>query len=76
MSGGKGFFGCLSALAGMIGIFVAITISFTFYLIPVAFILFIVSLIMISLALGPSSPADSTKNRSKTEIENRSKEDK
>ncbi|MHB8483595.1 MAG: hypothetical protein ACYDBV_12815 [Nitrospiria bacterium] len=73
MSGGKSFFGCLSVFTGIIGIFVSITISFTFYLIPVAFLLFIAALIMISLALGPPPPAESDKHRLNKEIKNRLK---
>jgi hypothetical protein len=66
-SGGKSLLGCLGALAGIVGIIVAITISFTFYLIPVAFLLFIGSLIMISLALGPSGSPGSKKHHSTPE---------
>ncbi|MBI3604508.1 MAG: hypothetical protein HY202_00590 [Nitrospirae bacterium] len=75
MSGGKSLLGCLGALAGIVGIFAAITISFTFYLIPVAFLLFIGSLIMISLALGPSAPPKSTKHPSVPEDPGRSKKE-
>jgi hypothetical protein len=57
LAGGKGCFGCFAALFGIAGIFLAITISFSFYLIPIAFLLFIGSLILISLALGPSTPS-------------------
>lgn len=53
MAGGKEILGCLGALAGIVGIFLAITISFTFYLIPIAFFLFLGSLLVISSALGP-----------------------
>jgi hypothetical protein len=63
MSGGKGCLGCLAALFGMVGIFLAIAISFSFYLIPIAFLVFLGSLILISLALGPS---DSSRQSSKT----------
>ena len=71
MSGRNGFLGCLAAFAGIIGIFVAITISFTFYLIPVAFLLFVGSLILISLALGPAPPPDTPKHRSNSEDEDK-----
>jgi hypothetical protein len=60
MPGMKGCLGCLAALFGILGIFLAITLSFSFYLIPLAFILFIGSLILISLALGPSTPPSQT----------------
>ena len=60
MSGGKNFLGCLSAIAGFIGIFLAISMSFTFYLIPLAFIVFLGSMILISSALGPGPPPPGT----------------
>jgi hypothetical protein len=63
MSGGKGCLGCLGALLGILGFFLAITLSFTFYLIPVAFLVFIGSLILISLAFGaPPSSGPEKKN--------------
>jgi len=48
----KGIGGCLLVFLGLFGIFFSIVISFTFYFLPVAFIVFIGSLILISLALG------------------------
>ncbi|MBI1823905.1 MAG: hypothetical protein HY200_04590 [Nitrospirae bacterium] len=63
MPGVKGCLGCLAALFGILGIFLAITLSFSFYLIPLAFLLFIGSLILISLALGPTSPPNRGSNK-------------
>jgi hypothetical protein len=60
MAGGKGCFGCFAALFGFVGFFLAIAISFSFYLIPIAFFLFIGSLILISLALGPTASSGPT----------------
>ncbi len=45
--------GCLLVFLGLLGIFVSIVISFTFYFLPFAFVIFIASLILISFALGP-----------------------
>lgn len=45
--------GCLLVFLGGVGIFAAITMAWTFFLLPFAFILFIGCLIMISIALGP-----------------------
>lgn len=49
----KGIGGCLLVFLGLFGIFISIVISFTYYFLPVAFIVFIGSLILISYALGP-----------------------
>lgn len=56
----KGIGGCLLAFLGLFGLFFSITISFTYYLLPFAFLFFIGSLIVISYALGPASRQDKT----------------
>ncbi len=56
----KGMRGCLLVMLGFFGIFFSIIVSFTFYLLPLAFLFFFGSLILISFALGP---ADSGKDR-------------
>ena len=45
--------GCLSVALAIVGLYVAITISFTFWLLPVAFLLMLGCLIVISWALSP-----------------------
>ncbi len=45
--------GCLLVFLGIFGIYIAITMSFTFWLLPVAFLLLIGCLILISFAIGP-----------------------
>jgi len=49
----KGIGGCLLVFLGLFGIFASIVISFTYYFLPLAFFIFIGSLILISYALGP-----------------------
>jgi hypothetical protein len=56
----KGLRGCLLVILGIFGIFFSIVLCFTFYLLPLAFLLFLGSLILISFALGP---ADSEKDQ-------------
>jgi hypothetical protein len=51
--------GCLLVILGIFGIFFSIILGFTFYLLPLAFLFFLGSLILISFALGP---ADSGKD--------------
>lgn len=50
----KGFGGCLLVFGGLLGLYLAITLSFTFFLLPIAFVLLVGCLILISYALGPS----------------------
>ena len=50
----KGFGGCLLVIAGILGLYLAITLSLTFYFLPLAFLLLLGCLILISYALGPS----------------------
>ncbi len=50
----KGIGGCFFVLLGLLGLFVSIVLSFTFYLLPLAFVFFLGSLILISFALGPA----------------------
>jgi hypothetical protein len=50
----KNLGGCLLVIVAVVGFYVAITLSFTFYFIPVAFVLFFICLILLSLALGPA----------------------
>lgn len=45
--------GCFLVFLGIFGIIISIIISFTYYFLPVAFITFITSLVLISYALGP-----------------------
>ncbi len=49
----KGIGGCLLVFLGLFGLFFSIIIGFTFYLLPLAFLFFIGSLLLISYALGP-----------------------
>jgi|GEM_PF-4108320 len=49
----KGIGGCLLVFLGLFGLFFSIAISFTYYLLPFAFLFFISSLLLISYALGP-----------------------
>ena len=49
----KNLGGCLMVLVAIVGFYVAITLSFTFWALPLAFIIFFACLILISLALGP-----------------------
>jgi hypothetical protein len=41
-------------IVAVVGFYIAITMSLTFFLIPVAFVLFFVCMILLSLALGPA----------------------
>jgi hypothetical protein len=52
MSVAKNLGGCLMAIVAIVGFYVAITLSFTFWALPIAAILFFISLILFSLALG------------------------
>jgi len=61
----KGLGGCLLVLLGFFGIIFAIVMSFTFYLLPVAFVFLIVSLIMISYAVKLTDPAKNRKDDSR-----------
>jgi uncharacterized membrane protein len=49
----KGMGGCLLVFLGLFGLFFSITLAFTYYLLPLAFLFFIGSLLLISFALGP-----------------------
>lgn len=46
--------GCFLVFFGIFGIMISIAISFTYFYLPVAFVIFIVSLIMISYGMGTS----------------------
>jgi len=59
----NGVRGCLLVLLGIFGIFLSIILAFTFYLLPIAFLFFLGSLILISFALGS---ADSERGRENT----------
>jgi hypothetical protein len=48
----KGIRGCLLVILGFLGIFFSVILSFTFYLLPLAFLIFLGSLILISYAIG------------------------
>ena len=50
----KGIGGCFLVFLGFFGIFFSIVISFTYYLLPLAFVGLITSLLLISYALGLS----------------------
>jgi|GEM_PF-3214070 len=50
----KGLGGCLLLFAAIVGLFVAITVSFTFWLLPLSFLLMVGCLILISYVLGSS----------------------
>ncbi len=49
----KGMGGCLLAFLGLFGLFFSIVLAFTYYLLPLSFLFFIGSLLLISFALGP-----------------------
>lgn len=49
----KGIGGCFLVFLGLFGLFFSITLSLTYYLLPLAFLFFIGSLLLISYALGP-----------------------
>ncbi|NKE72698.1 hypothetical protein [Candidatus Manganitrophus noduliformans] len=49
----KGMGGCFLVFLGLFGLFFSIILAFTFYLLPLAFLFFIGSLLLISFALGP-----------------------
>jgi len=50
----KNLGGCLLVIVAIGGFYLAITLSFTFFFIPIAFIIFFVCLLLLSLALGPA----------------------
>ncbi len=52
MSVAKNAGGCLMVIVAIVGFYVAITLSFTFWALPIAAILFFACLILFSLALG------------------------
>lgn len=49
----KGMGGCFLVFLGLFGLFFSIILAFTFYLLPLAFLFFIGSLLLISFSLGP-----------------------
>ena len=49
----KDLLGCLLVIIAAFGIFAAITMAWTFFLLPLALVLFVGCLILISIALGP-----------------------
>jgi len=61
----KGIGGCILVLLGFFGIIFAIVMSFTFYLLPVAFVFLLVSLLMISYAVKLTDPSTKGKNKPK-----------
>ncbi len=72
----KGIGGCFLAIVGVLGFFIAIPLRFTFYLLPLAFILFLGSLILISFAIGPGGQGPREgENPEKRERENGSSEE-
>ncbi len=54
MSVAKNLGGCLLVIVAIFGFYLAITLSLTFWALPIAAILFFISLILFSLALGTS----------------------
>lgn len=52
MSAAKNLGGCLMVIVAIVGFYVAITLSLTFWALPIAVILFFICLILFSLALG------------------------
>jgi len=63
--------GCFLVFLGLFGFFFSIVLSFTYYLLPVAFVSFIGSLILISYALG-SPPRQ---GKGKTQLRKGKRED-
>lgn len=59
----KGIGGCFLVLLGFFGIIFAIVISFTFYLLPLAFVFLLASLVMISYAVSLSDPGKNKKEK-------------
>ena len=59
----KGIAGCFLVLLGFFGIIFAIVISFTFYLLPIAFIFLLASLVMISYAIRLTDPEKNKKEK-------------
>lgn len=59
----KALGGCLLVVVGFVGLFLAITLSLTFYFLPLAFVLLLGCLILISYGLGSQDvdPNDSAK---------------
>lgn len=62
----KGMGGCLLVFLGLFGLFFSITLALTYYLLPLAFLFFIGSLLLISFALGPVKEERRKNNRDKT----------
>jgi hypothetical protein len=58
----KGVKGCLLVFLGFFGIFFSIILGFTFYLLPLAFLFFLGSLILISFALGSTGSEGDQEN--------------
>jgi hypothetical protein len=54
MSVAKNLGGCLMVLVAIAGFYVAITLSLTFWALPLAIIIFFLCLVLFSLALGTS----------------------
>lgn len=48
--------GCFLVFFGIFGIVISIALSFTYFFLPLAFVIFIVCLVMISYGLGTSHP--------------------
>ena len=63
----KGVKGCLLVFLGFFGVFFSIILGFTFYLLPLAFLFFLGSLILISFALGPTDAGKEPDNALKKE---------
>lgn len=62
----KGMGGCLLVFLGLFGLFFSITLALTYYLLPLAFLFFIGSLLLISFALGPVKEERRKNNRDET----------
>lgn len=59
----RGMGGCLLAFLGLFGLFFSIVLAFTYYLLPLAFLFFIGSLLLISFSLGPMKEEKRKNNR-------------
>lgn len=72
----RGIGGCLLVIVGILGLYLAITLSLTFYLLPLAFIVFLGSLILISFAIGPGERGPREEDSRQDKSENGSSEKK
>ncbi|MFQ5588722.1 MAG: hypothetical protein ACE5F7_07765 [Nitrospiria bacterium] len=60
--------GCFLVFLGLLGLVLSIAISFSYYFLPVAFVIFICSLIMISYGLGTPRQGKEKKRKNMIEI--------